>query len=175
MKHFLFKRLLKTQSLALFLLSLPFFVVDQPPLVASDQSKTKTVCLSHWAIGWYINKETGEQSKEFDGRLTHCSGGEFTADIFDAPNWLSTTNFVCHSRSSTSEGMCSSSRKLNQTYAWGLILNTGEGNNIQPGKVKHLYPYQNSMESRTTCAQAYDSVYEYCFKQGKPIIARSNN
>ena len=97
-------------SLFLSSISLLFLVVGQTSLVASDQSKTKTECLSHWAVGWYINKETGEQSKEFDGRLTHCSGGELTADIFDSPNWFSTTNFICHSRSSTSEGMCSSSR-----------------------------------------------------------------
>ena len=162
-------------SLFLSSISLLFLVFGQQLAVARDQSKTGLQCASHWATGWHINKETGEHSKEFDGRLTHCSGGEFTADIFESPNWFSTTNFICHSRSSTSKGMCSSSRKLNQTYAWGVILNTGEGNDIQPGKVKHLYPYKNSMESRTTCAKAYDSVYEYCFKQGKPIIARSNN
>ena len=153
----------------LLLLVFPFssFVADQPLAFAADQLSSKTECFSHWAIGWYENTSTREKSKEYDGRLTHCSGGEFTADIFEAPNWFSTTNFICHARSSSDEGMCRSTRKLNQTYSWGVIFNSREGDNISPGKVTHHYPYENIRKNRTTCAQANSSVYKYCFKQGK--------
>ena len=150
-------------------LPLQFLVFNQSPAIASKESVLCENSISHWAIGWYINTKKGERSKDLDGRLTRCSNDELTIDIFESPNYFSTTNATCHSISKRNERFCGNRWKLNKTYVWGLIFDERVGNNPMEQKLRHHFPYQSSMRNRTTCAQANDSAYEYCFKQGKPF------
>ena len=160
------------KPLLFLLLPLQFFVFNQSPAFAKNESVLCEDSISHWAIGWYTNTKTGERSKDLDGRLTRCSNDELTIEIFESPNYFSTTNATCHSISKRNERFCGNRWKLNKTYAWGLIFDERVGPNPMEGKLRHHFPYQRSMKNRTTCAQANNSAYEYCFKQGKPFWAK---